>query len=468
MNIDPLGWGKTIIDYYSDREYFTRLFHIAWPIALQNFFASALNLVGGVMIGQMGDTAIAAVGLANQVFFLFNLLVFGITSGSAIFTAQLWGKRDIPNIRRVLVLCLLLGLAASLVFLLIAEVFPQVALHLFSNDPAVINLGGKYLRTAGWSFAFLAVTLSFSAVLRSTGDVRTPMFVSMGALGLNMLLSYILIFGRFGLPRLEVNGAAVSVLISRALECAVLLWLTYQRHIDGLPSPAVVKLHDVHGLSLVFAWRVLKPVLPVALNELLWALGISIYSAVYARISTEAIAAVNIQTAIDGLTFVVFLGLGNACAILVGHQIGAGEESQAYRTAGRSIGLAILGGICMGVILVFISPTIISFYKVSPLAAIHARKLILVLAFFVWVRASNHTLIIGVMRSGGDTHYSFLIDVGGVWIIGVPMALLGAFVFHLPVYWVFCMLMADEVSKWFLGMWRYFSRRWIHNLADKI
>jgi putative MATE family efflux protein len=460
--------GKAFLDFYRDREFFSRLIHIAWPIALQNLFASALNMVGGVMIGQMGDTSIAAVGLANQVFFLFNLLIFGITSGSAIFTAQLWGKRDIPNIRRVLALCLLLGITASLAFLILAQVSPQAALRLFTNDPAVIEQGSGYLRTAGWSFTFLAITLSFAAVLRSTGDVRTPMVVSMGALGLNMLLSYGLIFGHFGLPRLEVQGAALGVLISRAAECAALLWLTYRRKFPDLQSPAAIRLKDLSGLDLAFARRVLGPVLPVALNELLWALGITIYSGVYARIGTQAIAAINILSAIDGLAFVMFLAIGNACAILVGNQIGAGEEHLAYRTAGRSLGLVILGGIGMGGLLAIAAPSILGLYKVSPEVIDSARKLILVLACVTWLRASNHTLIIGVMRSGGDTRFSFLIDVGGVWLIGVPMALLGAFVLHLPVYWVYLMVMSDEMAKWFLGMGRFFSRRWIHNLAERV
>lgn len=458
--------GKTNLDFFYDREYLIQLIHIAWPIALQNLFASTLSMIGGVMIGQLGDVSIAAVGLANQVFFLFNLLIFGITSGSAIFTAQLWGKQDVANIRRVLALCLLLGLTASLVFLVLAQVFPETILKLFTADSAVIALGSGYLRTAGWSFTFLAITLSFAAVLRSTGDVRTPMLVSIGTLGLNILLSYGLIFGHFGLPRMEVQGAALGVLLSRVAECAILLGLTYRKRSSGMSSPAVVKFNDMAGLDLSFARRVLGPVLPVAFNELLWALGIAIYNGVYARIGTQAFTAINILSTIDGLAFVVFMAIGNACAILVGNQIGSGDEHLAYRTAGRSLGLVILGGFGMGGLLLIFAPAILGLYKVSPEVIDYVHKLIVILACFVWVRASNHTLIIGAMRSGGDTRYSFLIDVGGVWIIGIPMALLGAFVLQLPVYWVYLMVMGDETVKWFLGMWRYFSHKWIHNLAE--
>jgi Na+-driven multidrug efflux pump len=298
--------------------------------------------------------------------------------------------------------------------------------------------------------------------------VRTPMLVSTGALGLNILLSYGLIFGNFGLPRLEIQGAALAVLISRGMECAALLWLTYRKHASGLPSPAAVQLHDLASLELSFARKVLGPVLPVALNELLWALGIAIYNAVYAHIGTQAYAAINILGAIDGLAFVVFLAVGNACAIMVGNQIGSGDERLAYRTAGHSLGLVMLGGIGVGGILLITAPVIFGLYKVSPEVINYVRKLILVLACFVWIRAANHTLIIGVMRSGGDTRFSFLIDVGGVWLVGIPMALLGAFGLHLPIYWVYLMVMSDEVSKLILGMWRFFSHKWIHNLAERI
>jgi Na+-driven multidrug efflux pump len=277
-----------------------------------------------------------------------------------------------------------------------------------------------------------------------------------------------LIFGHFGLPRLEVQGAALGVLLSRILECGVLVWLTYRKRSSGGPAPAAVTFHDLAGLDLIFARKVLGPVLPVALNELLWASGIAIYYAIYARIGTQAIAAINIMSAIDGLAFVPFLAIGNACAIMVGNQIGAGDEKLAYQTAGRSLGLVILGGITIGGILSITAPAIIGLYKVSPEVVENVRRLILVLSCIIWLRASNHTLIIGVMRSGGDTRFSFLIDVGGVWVIGIPMALFGAFILHLPVYWVYLMVMGDELIKWFLGMWRYFSKRWIHNLAERM
>ena len=314
-----------IIELYKDREFFTRLYKIATPIALQNFIMSSLNMVGVVMIGQLGDAPVAGAALANQIFFLFTLLMFGFSSGAALFTAQLWGKQDIHTVRKVLSVSTALGLLGGIVFWGIAELTPNEAIGIYSSDPAVIALGSQYLRIFGWAFLFMPVSFIYSAVLRSIGDVNKPLVVTFTALTINTLLSYLLIFGKLGFPALGVAGAAGAALLSRILECGLLLWLTYR---SG--SPAAATLKELLSIDLQFALKILKPVLPVALNELLWSLGITTYNVVYARIGTEAIDAINIASTVDGLAFTFFLGLSSACAVIVGNQIGADEENEAF------------------------------------------------------------------------------------------------------------------------------------------
>ena len=210
---------QALIGFFNDKDYYLRLYHFAFPIALQQFIMSSLNMVGVMMIGQLGAVPVAAVGLANQIFFLLNLLLFGITSGSAMFTAQLWGKRDIPNIRKVLGSALTLGLAGGTVFLIIAEFFPAAALSIYSKDPSVIALGSDYLRIIGFSFFMFHITFCYSAVLRSTGDVQTPLVVTLHTLSFNTLFSYVLIFGKLGFPAMGVHGAAIAAFSARVLEC---------------------------------------------------------------------------------------------------------------------------------------------------------------------------------------------------------------------------------------------------------
>jgi len=446
--------------FFADRQYFRQLFHFALPIASQNFITGSLNLVGVVVIGQLGDVPVAAVGLANQMFFLLQLVLFGITSGSSIFMAQLWGKQDIPNIRRVLCLCILLGLVAGVIFLALAQFAPQAVLSIYSKDPAVVAAGSQYLRIFSVSYLLIVLTFSFAAVLRSIGDVKTPMLISTFALGFNTLLSYTLILGKFGLPAMEVRGAAIAGLVARMVECGALLYVVYRHR----PQVAV-RLREFFSLNLAFISRVFKPILPVILNETFWSMGITAYSAVFARIGTDAIAAINIFNTIDYMAMVLNFGISNATAIMVGNRIGAGEEEEAYRYAGRSLAVVMSTGVLAGAVVLLLSPLILSLYKVSPQVIYYAWRVQTIAAFFMWIRAANAVIIVGILRSGGDTRYSFLLDGVIIWVLGVPSAIFTAFVLDMPVYWVYLAVMSEEILKWILGMRRFISRRWIHNVT---
>jgi putative MATE family efflux protein len=457
------GRRLSLIEFFSDKDYYQRLFKVALPITLQQFIMSSLNMVGVVMVGQLGAIPVAAVGLANQIFFLLNLMLFGLYSGSAMFTAQLWGVRDILNIRKVLGLALTLGSVMGMFFLIIAEVFPAQILSIYSTDTAVVALGTDYLRIIGVSFILYAISFCYSAILRSTGDVQTPLVVTMTALSINTMLSYVLIFGKLGLPSLGVHGAAIAVLVSRIVECSVLLWLTYRKG-----SPAAGRLRELFSYNLAFAMRVLKPVLPVVVNETLWSLGTTAYSVVYARISTDAIAAMNIVGSIDQIALVLFNGIGHACAILVGNCIGAGDEEKAFRYAARSGAIGMLGAVGIGSLILASSNSILSLYNVPPTVIDYAHHVLTILGLLLWLRASNMILFIGIFRSGGDTRFALVLDGLIIWVVGVPLAFAGAFLFHLPVYWVYLLVMSEEISKWLLGVYRFFSRKWIHNLARTV
>jgi Na+-driven multidrug efflux pump len=201
------------------------------------------------------------------------------------------------------------------------------------------------------------------------------------------------------------------------------------------------------------------------LNELFWALGITTYFAIYARISTESVAAMNIVSTLEGVAIVAFIGLGNATAILVGNRIGAGETERAHRYAGHSLALAVAGGILVGGFILLLTEVILSFYKVPPEVILYARRAMLVLASFLWLRASNIILFIGVLRAGGDTRMAFILDAVIIWVVGVPLAYFGAFVLQLPVYLVYLLVMTEELLKCVIAMLRYNSRRWIHDLT---
>ena len=454
---------ERLFNFYKDREYFRVLIKYAVPIALQSLITSSLNMVAVIMIGQLGETAVAAVGLANQVWFLLNLLLFGIVSGCAMFSAQLWGRKDIPNIRRVLGLAFKLGLLAALIFWILAIFFPASVLRLYTPDADVFNLGAQYLRIFGWSYGFYAISAAYSVSLRSTGYVRIPLVVSTAALGLNIIIAYPFIFGweAIGLPALGVSGAAIAGLISRILECIAMLAVVYLSRLN----PSAATLRDLLEFDMKFVLSIIKPVLPVIANEFLWSMGITTYNAIYAHISTDAIAAINIVATIDQMAFVVFYGIGSATAILVGNLIGEGEKERAYNYAGRSLGLQVFGAIVMGFLIIQFAGSIFQIYKVSPEVIIDARNLLIILALGMSVRAANHVIIIGILRSGGDTRYSLILDGFVIWIVGVPVTAAGAFLFHLPIHLVYALTLSEEITKFAVGLVRYFSKKWINDLT---
>ncbi len=447
-------------NFYRDPVYFREMLKLALPIIFQQAMFSLLNMAGVVFVGQKGETAIAAVGLAGQAAFLLNLVNFGVVSGAAMFTAQFWGNRDLPNLRRVLGMSLALALFTALIFIGISQFVPEKFLSIYSTDPAVISLGIEYMRIFSWSFLLSSITSSYAMVMRSTGDVVTPTFVGAGALILNTILSWALIFGELGLPEMSINGAALATVIARALECAVLLFFVYRSK-----SPVAASLRELTDLNAAFMGRILKPMFPVILNELFWSLGITAYSAIYGRMGTDALAAVNIISSVEQVAFVIFIGISNATSVLVGNRIGAGDEKEAYVYAGRSLGIGVVGGMLMGLLLQIFKWPILSLYNVSPDVIQNASLVMNVASLFLWVRVNNMTIVVGILRAGGDTKFSLFVDGIIIWIVGVPLAALGAFYFHLPVYWVAVCVMSEEVTKWFFGISRYRTRKWINNLA---
>lgn len=452
---------KRVFEYYNDQEYFSQILKIALPITIQNFVFSSLNMVSVIMIGQKGDVAVAAVGLAGQIFFLFNLILFGLGSGTGIFTAQLWGRKDVVNIRKVLGLSLRLSLGLALIFFILSQLFSRQILAIYSTDPQVVAVGAEYLRIFSWSFFFFAITFGYVFILRSTGNVRLPVAASVISIIINALLTFGLVFGEFGLPTYGVYGAAIAIILARGIECAILLiGIYYQNN-----STAAATWRELLYFDWGFTWKIMRPVIPVALNELFWSFGITTYNIIYARMGTDSIAAINIFNSIDNLAFIFFIGLANATAVVVGNKIGAQDLKNAYNYSGKSIGLAILTGLVVGSILLLIRRPILSLYSVSPQVTENSFQIMTIAALFLWMRASNMLIIIGILRSGGDTIYSLVLDGFVIWLVGVPLAAIGAFYFKLPIQWVYFLVLSEELTKFIFGVRRYFSHKWINNLT---
>lgn len=444
------------------RRFVSTMLRLAVPYAAQQLVISALGMVEVGMLGQLGETAVAAAGLAKQISFLLSLFLFGLSTGAAVFTAQFWGQGDLKGIHRVMGISLVLSLGASLLFAVPAILFPRTVLGIYSRDPAVVAQGGDYLWVVALSFAASAIVYTYSAALRSVGHVRLPVAAGVVAMGVNLLLDYALLFGRWGLPALGVQGVGIATCTARFLECGLLLLGTY-----GLRTPVAVRLAQLFSWGRGFFRPFFRTALPVLLTEVLWSLGVTAYNLVYARIGTDAYAAFSICGTIEGVAFVPFLGLANACAIMLGNQIGAGRDEEAMADARRFLLIAVVGAAATGAVMALARDAFLSYFQISTAAHEYARRILLVLAAAQVAKMINLTSLVGVLRSGGDTRVGFLIDAGAMWAIGVPLAVVGAFVLRLPVHWVVALAMADEVTKVAVGLPRVFSRRWIHHVGQR-
>lgn len=447
--------------FLKDRAFLREMLTIAVPISFQQLVNASLNMIDVIMVGQLGEASIAALGLSNQVFFVFILLLFGTTSGMAIFTAQYWGKQEVEPIRKVLGMSLLTTTIIAVIFTLTATLIPEVVLGFYTNDSEVIQIGARYLRIVGLSYIPVAIATSYVAVLRSIQLIKIAVIATISALIFKTTLGYMLIFGIWIFPELGVEGAAIGTASGWILQVILLFVLVHT-----WKTPLAANPLTFFSFDLSFFGRVLRTTFPALANEFFWSLGITTYNAIYARIGTDAIAAINVNATIEELGFVVFMGLGNACAVMVGNRIGAGKREEAYQTLWRVVTLAVIAAWVVGLTVFLLRDAVVSLYNLSPSGVDNVRVLMLVMACTIWIRMLNFTTFIGGIRAGGDTRFAMFMELFSIWGVGVPSAYIGAFVLGLPVYYVYLMVALEELVKAFISIWRIRSRKWMHDLVN--
>ncbi|PKK89120.1 MAG: MATE family efflux transporter [Candidatus Wallbacteria bacterium HGW-Wallbacteria-1] len=446
---------------FGNTKFLLTLWQLAAPVALQHLVIFSLGMVDTVMIGQLGKVEIAGVSIANQFHFLLILLLFGISSGVSVFTAQYFGKGDTANIRRMTGIGLIAGITGGLCFFLTAFIRPEWIMKIYSRDTAVIATGCLYLRITSFSYICTAITIIFSVVLRSMRQVKMPLAVSTAALVSNTLLNYILIFGKLGFPVMGVKGAAIATLISRAMELGLLLYLLYSNR-----NVLAGSIREFTDLTMDLVKKCFKTAMPVVINEFGWGLGTAAFSVVYARISTDAVASFNISEQAMNLSMVMLFGTCMACSVMTGNSIGAGKSSQAIHNGRKFLALGTLLGLCSGILIIIFSPLIPKLFNVSDQIRLNSHYILFTFGLVVTFKSMNFHLIVGILRGGGDTTWGMMLDICGMWLVGLPLAFAGAFYFHLPVYLVYALASTEEIVKFFFGIYRFRSGKWIRDLVN--
>jgi putative MATE family efflux protein len=446
---------------FNDKHFYKSLFTIAIPIMLQNLISALVNMLDTVMIGRLGTVEIAAVGLGNQVFFLYNLTLFGLCSGASVFTAQFWGKRDIPGIRKNTGFCLLLSLAAGAFFTLGALLAPEGIMGIYSRDSAVIASGAVYLRTLAPVFIPFGISMIFVQALRSVEKVRLAMTATIIALSVNGALNYCFIFGLGPIPAMGVRGAAIATVISRIVEAAILLAAAYSRK-----YPPAGSLRELLAFRAPFVPRFIRIVLPVVVNEIVWSLGVTTQNIIFARTHTGAVAAFNITNTVSQLAWVLFIGLGSGVAVLIGKKIGEGEEQTARDYASRIIRFAPLLATGAAFVLIPVSRLLPFLFNVDESVLAATRAMFIILSVSYPFRAFNMSMVVGICRAGGDTVFCAVYDIVLMWTVALPLAAAASYFFHAPVWVIFICVNSEECLKVILGLWRYRSGKWLRQVTE--
>lgn len=438
------------------------VFRIALPMAAQFFIASAVNMIDVVMIGRLGDDAVAAAGAANQIFFLLNLVLFGINSGASVFLSQFWGTRDLRNVRRTMGMMYVLGTVVTVLFTVGAVALPRVLVGFYVHEEAAVALGADYLRIVGMSYPVTAVSMILSMVCRCTGDVSLPTRASLLSIGLNVGGNAVLIYGLLGFPALGLRGAAIATALARLAECVFLFTASYTRRL-----PAGAKPRELFAFDRDFVSKYAKTAWPVLLNETLWSVGVSLYSVAYGMLGTAALAAVQIANTAIQLLNVFTRGMSNACGIIIGRKVGAGDREGAISDSYRFSLLLPAVGLITGLLVVVFHPLFLSMYNVSQETLEHARMLLILQSFQLILRADSIALIVGVFRAGGDTLFACLLDTGSVWLVGVPLAFVGVWL-GAPL-WAVCMLVfCDDIAKVAVSFVHLFRENWVKNVSAQL
>ncbi|TYQ15309.1 UNVERIFIED_CONTAM: putative MATE family efflux protein [Acetivibrio alkalicellulosi] len=454
---------KTIINtvFCKDNEFYRKFFSIAIPTAIQSFIASVVNMIDNIMVGRLGDASIAAVGLSNQYYFVLHLILFAITSGAAVFFSQYWGSKNLTNIKKIMGLCLGFTFITSLVFFVAAFFLPEKIISIFSEDPQVIELGGSYLVIVCFSFIIMPFSITFGTASRNTGNIRLPLTANIIGIILNAILNFVLIFGMLGFPRMGIPGAALATVIARLVEATILISTIYiKKHITA------GSLKEFFYIPTSLIKKFIKTSSGVIAKDVVWVVGVTAYMAIYARIGTEAVAAINIVDTIRRLMFVFFHGVASACLIMVGNQIGAKSYDTAYLYAKRFLSITFLCSLIICILTISFRFLFLMPYDISQDARMAAYNILFIVGIILILDVFNMVCIIGVLRSGGDVNFCLFLDITCVWLIGMPMALLGAFVLKLPLEGVYLMVVFQEVFKFALCYKRFVSRKWINDLVN--
>lgn len=436
---------------------------LAVPIAIQGIVSSTLSLVDNLMVGFLGETELAAVGVASQVFMIFYLINFGMMGGFATFASQFYGVDDRASIRKVIGLAVTVMFSVGLVFFAVTMMSAESIMGFYTKDPAVKALAVQYLRINAVSFILIGISGPLEMSFRATQQTKVPLVVSVATFSTNTFLNYVFIFGKFGAPSLGVAGAALATAIARVLEVLINVFCTSR------------KWNYFYGnIKSFFGWRkelvkrIAKNAAPTTINELLWSLGQTMYVAAFNRIGTTEYAAYQAANIIANVFVFAGFSIGDAALIMIGEKLGEGKKDYTWEMSKHIIKVGIIVGAIIGAVVMLAAYPMTTLFNLTQEGRSYALKILILIGLTIPMGIYGGIHITGTLRGGGDTKFAMIAESGCVWLVAVPLAFLGATVWHLPIHWCFILIRIEELVKGIILTWRYMSKKWMNTVIRDI
>ena len=449
-------FGKNLSEI--NRNFYHKLMVVGIPMVIQQVIAVTLNLADTIMVGKVSENALAAVGAANQIYFIFGVVLFGVFSGAAVHAVQYWGIRDIVSLRRIIGIDYTVCLVLSVPAILFVYFTAPFLISLFADEPEVIALGTDYLRIACFSYLFSGLTFVIAYNSRAIQDVTVPTVINGCAILINITFNYLLIYGKCGFPKLGVEGAAIATLIARVLECAAMYLSVYLRK----EYPLKAKIGELFSYSSQMFFNVMKTAIPVIVTEGLWAVSVSCIFAAYGKISASAFAVSQVAVTVTDFFQTVYFGLGNASAVLLGEVLGQGKKKLTYQYSRNILKVTWVLNVVMTTAIILLRAPIADIYNFTPETTDMLMKALLVYAIAMTPKMLAYMMICAIFRPGGDTMFCMYVDVSFNVGMQIPLAYISVLLLDLPLHWAMAVVAIADVLKIFICYYRYFTKKWMN------
>ena len=433
---------------------------IAIPVTLQSMLQSSFSIVDQIMIGQLGETNISAVGLCGNFSLIFSVMIGAVSTVAGILIAQFIGAEESKEAWCSFDVSLICGIIMSVLFLLAAGVFPSQILGLYTKDMSIVNTGTVYFRIVALSYIPMAVSNILSSWLRCKEYATIPFLASFGAVIVNTGLNYLLIFGKFGFPCMAIKGAAIATLISQLFNL-VFIVIGFVLCIKKDGDKPVLSLH----FKKITIRDYLIMIMPILISKFLWSLGQNVESAVYGHLGTSNLAAYTLTSPIQGLIVGALSGLSAAAGVMIGKRLGRKEYNEAYAESKKIMYAGLFGGVAVSALLILLAGAYTGLYRVDDSVKELGKTLLIVFALYAPVKVENMILGGGIIRSGGNTKTIMIIDIIGTWCIGIPLCLLAAYVFKWGIVGVYTLLTTEELFRLAVSLIIFKRRNWIVSLC---